>query len=109
MIGALGPIKWLAVALALTTQTPGTAVKDAITLRAMSDGAGSVAVLASTQPNEPEYSTKNCEQYPHDVVCYRYGHAKSYACFPTLCEAAAAGYSRCTRKLSECEPALPPN
>lgn len=44
-------------------------------------------------------SDDKCEKWPYPVYCYEFAGQPSFGCFDTLCEATAAGFSRCTRNL----------
>ena len=52
----------------------------------------------------PAMTPRACEKWPYPVDCYEYAGRPSFGCFNTLCEATAAGFSRCTRNLkSTCD------
>jgi hypothetical protein len=50
---------------------------------------------------------QSCDQYPFTVNCHansNFPHQYYYACFPTLCDAVAAGAYQCRKKFkSTCE------
>jgi len=54
--------------------------------------------LPSISPG-PAMTAKDCEKWPYPVNCYEYANQPSLGCFSTLCDATAAGFSRCTRNL----------
>jgi hypothetical protein len=71
-----------------------------VPLAAISLGVAASLPVGPKQLPETWISGKNCSKWPYPVYCYHYGNDNTaFGCFATLCEAAAAGYSRCTTNL----------
>jgi len=87
----------------LTTAHPA-AITAGGPLVSVTDQDESMAAAASTVPIEPQLSTKNCQNYPHPVWCYNdNGHQNFVNCFSTMCDAVAAGYTRCGKSRGPCD------